>query len=68
MSIDVIRTVTGDVVDATDTVVEPICQWFGMCGNPGTSTERHFIVGDVPICDTCQDKLAVLEKQQCPKA
>ena len=61
-----ISTATGDVINTTDTVVEPICHWFGLCGNPGTSTERHFLVGDVPICATCQDKLEKMKAQQCP--
>jgi len=58
-------SVAGEVAQA-ETVVEPICQWFGLCGNPATSTERHFLVGDVPICETCADKLEKLKVYQCP--
>jgi hypothetical protein len=56
---------TGEVAQA-GTVVEPICQWFGLCGNPATSTERHFLVGEVPICETCADKLERMKACQCP--
>ena len=68
MNIDVIRTATDEVVDTTEMITEPICQWFGLCGNPATSTERHFLVGDVPICETCADKLERMKAYQCPTA
>jgi len=43
------------------------CEWFLLCDNEATQTEPHPIVGDVPICDRCKDKLTAIEnlsKQQ----
>jgi hypothetical protein len=30
------------------------CRWFAACTNDATHTQRHPILGDVPICDRCQ--------------
>lgn len=37
------------------------CQWFAMCDNPATSEEPHPILGKVPICKRCQDKVASIK-------
>lgn len=43
---------------------EPVqtCEWFALCGNPAVTTEPHPILGDVPICQRCADKVAALKK------
>lgn len=33
-----------------------VCMWFGHCTNRATHTQYHPIIGDVPICDRCQEK------------
>lgn len=38
------------------------CQWYAMCANDATTTERHPILGDVPICQRCKDKNARLSE------
>jgi hypothetical protein len=36
------------------------CQWFLLCTNPATSTMPHPILGAVPICQRCTDKVEAL--------
>lgn len=31
------------------------CEWFAFCHNRATGTRWHPILGDVPICDRCND-------------
>lgn len=31
------------------------CAWFALCPNQATRYQAHPILGDVPICDTCQE-------------
>lgn len=38
----------------------PQCQWFALCPNDATTTRHHPILGDVPICDRCDDKVTRL--------
>lgn len=33
------------------------CQWFALCENEATTTEPHPVLGNVPICQRCADKL-----------
>lgn len=33
------------------------CQWFLNCKNNATTTMSHPILGDVPICKRCKDKV-----------
>lgn len=42
------------------TATEGLCEWFAGCGNKATKTEAHPILGAVPICDRCADKIAAL--------
>lgn len=34
-----------------------ICRWFVLCENEATSHRPHPILGPVPICDRCDDKI-----------
>jgi hypothetical protein len=38
------------------------CAWFAWCENEAVMTEPHPILGDVPICGRCSDKLARLKE------
>lgn len=38
------------------------CQWFTLCENDATTTEPHPVLGDVPICQRCQDTVRNIEK------
>lgn len=40
---------------------ETTCRWFARCDNPATGTRPHPILGDVPICDRCREKIERLE-------
>jgi hypothetical protein len=31
-----------------------MCSWFLMCGLPATRNQFHPLLGQVPICDRCQ--------------
>jgi hypothetical protein len=33
------------------------CQWFFLCRSEATAAVRHPILGLVPVCDRCVDKL-----------
>jgi len=65
-------TVSGDAICSergADHYREPVtsptlCQWFALCTNPATITRPHPVLGDVPICDRCQAKIAGLEHPQ----
>ena len=37
------------------------CKWFALCDNPATTTKPHPILGSVPICQRCADKMARIE-------
>lgn len=37
----------------------PVCQWFALCTNVATHVESHPVLGDVPTCDRCADRLQV---------
>jgi len=39
------------------------CQWFLNCKNDATTTKLHPILGDVPICKRCSDKIKKIEKK-----
>lgn len=35
----------------------PLCAWWAMCTNLATGTRFHPMLGDVPICGRCRDKI-----------
>lgn len=39
------------------TVVRKLCQWFLLCKNRATMTRPHPLLGNVPICKRCNDKM-----------
>lgn len=36
------------------------CEWFLLCDNEATMTRPHPVLGDVPICQRCNDKMESL--------
>lgn len=38
------------------------CQAFALCANPATTTIQHTILGSVPACQRCADKMARLAR------
>lgn len=45
-----------------------ICQWFARCANVATRAAGHPVLGPVPICDKCADKLGITpEYEIAPK-
>jgi hypothetical protein len=40
---------------------KPGCGWFALCKNQSTTTRSHPILGDVPICKRCDDKVKAIE-------
>lgn len=38
-----------------------LCEWFVLCDHEATGTRPHPILGDVPICDRCEEKVSSLE-------
>ena len=37
------------------------CRWFLLCDNPAVTTLPHPILGAVPICQHCKDKMLSIE-------
>lgn len=36
------------------------CQWFAACRNAASTTRQHPVLGNVPICKRCNDKVEAL--------
>ena len=43
--------------------VDTKCQWFLLCENQATMTRPHPILGNVQICQRCNDKIDKLDAQ-----
>lgn len=39
-----------------------VCEWFALCTNPSVGTVAHPILGDVPICQRCADRMDYADK------
>jgi hypothetical protein len=39
-----------------------VCEWFALCDNPAVGTLPHPVLGDVPVCDRCADKVGLTEE------
>lgn len=37
-----------------------MCQWWLLCDNLATTTRTHPILGEVPICKSCDEKMEAL--------
>lgn len=37
------------------------CRWFALCRRAATTTRSHPILGQVPICKRCDDKVALID-------
>lgn len=35
------------------------CQWFALCTNEAVGCVTHSILGDVPICERCAEKVGL---------
>lgn len=46
-----------------ETTEEPVyCSWFAKCPNPATTVRAHPILGGVPICQRCDEKVGGIEE------
>lgn len=41
-----------------DPKFEAACMWWAKCPNPANTVMEHPVLGDVPICKRCAEKLA----------
>lgn len=39
------------------------CEWFAKCDNDADGVTPHPVLGDVPICARCADKLGLVIEQ-----
>ncbi len=39
------------------------CRWFLLCRNKATRTRSHPVLGDVPICQRCDEKVERLGRR-----
>lgn len=46
----------------TEVTSNATCSWFLLCENPATRLREHPILGGVPICERCDDKVEKLER------
>lgn len=37
------------------------CGWFALCANEATQMEDHPVLGKVPICDRCKEKVEAMK-------
>lgn len=37
-----------------------VCEWFALCDRPATVLVPHPVLGQVPTCDRCADRVARL--------
>ena len=38
------------------------CEWFALCRNESVGTVPHPVLGDVPICQRCADKMELTDR------
>jgi hypothetical protein len=43
-------------------MVTPRCEWFLLCERAATTTRHHPILGDVPICAPCDERIERLSQ------
>lgn len=41
-----------------------MCEWFALCDRVAVTTRNHPILGEVPICDRCDNKVRRIEAQR----
>ena len=57
-NIEVIQTDAGVFYDKGDgELVAVECQWFALCVNDAETTEEHPVLGSVPICGRCLNRV-----------
>ena len=43
-------------------VEAPVCEWFAKCDHPAVGVIAHPVLGDVPCCQRCADKLEMTNR------
>lgn len=57
MTVEVIQTDDGVYYEYEGEMLEVPCQWFALCENHAVTTESHPVIGDVPICTRCKERV-----------
>lgn len=57
MQIEVVQTNSGIYYNHNGDMLEVPCQWFALCTSHATTTRAHPALGDVPICQRCNDRI-----------
>lgn len=56
----VTRDSQGEVHYSDSGIGALICEWFAMCDNTATVIVTHPVLGRVPTCEACADKLGLV--------
>jgi hypothetical protein len=61
---DILRAVCAEQRAKGALTVEeiPACQWFALCPNEAVTMRPHPILGEVPICERCDERISALER------
>lgn len=43
--------------------MQQLCEWFALCDHEATTTRSHPVLGQVPICQRCDEKIQKIDER-----